>query len=308
MGAIESTAADAPDCTGPGDDSVDLFADVEFEEGTMVERTGKVQGKFTVEQFDAKRSGLQEGPVLASLAKAATDLRLTRPEALSPLPKSCFIICNSYTKPNLRLGPGPISDSLVVAQNHAKRGFKCYFLYNPTPAQVMSFLPVFFQKTKTALTVFFTGHGASVPDLNGDESDGFDEAMVFDEGHILDDDLREVLVQNFNGKAKVILLSDCCHSGSIWDLQSKRLKGQKKIPSNVMSIGAAQDSETAKQMTVSGQAQGIFSFYFWQAINSDPKMSPKKLAATVNKQMERFNQKAVIFASSWGIGRHPIFE
>jgi hypothetical protein len=303
MGGTQSLEA-----SPPSDGSVDIFAGVCFDEGTLVGRPGAVKGNFTAQQFDAKRAGLPEGPILASLAKHATDLRTQNLSTLVPAAKSCLILCNSYTKPNLKLGPGPISDSLVVAQNHAKRGFACYFLHNPMSQLVRQWLPVFFSKTKVALTVFFTGHGASVPDTNGDESDRFDEAMIFDDGHILDDDLREILVQSFTGKARVLLLTDCCHSGSIWDLQSKVLKGQKKIPPNILSFAATRDNQTAKQMTVNGQSQGIFSFYFWQAVNANPKGGPKAIASIIDKQMARFNQKAVVFASSPVMEREPLFK
>jgi hypothetical protein len=109
-----------------------------------------------------------------------------------------------------------------------KCGLEAFFLHNSTAAIVMDWLLYFLRTIGKKLTIFCVGHGAHMIDLNDDQSDGFDEAMVFDDGHILDNDLPEVLVQNATEKARSALLSDCCHSGSVKDLQSKRLNGQKK--------------------------------------------------------------------------------
>lgn len=61
----------------------------------------------------------------------------------------------------------------------------------------------------------YSGHGTWVPDVDNDESDGRDEAICpADGGIILDDDLYEV----FRGAAvgaRIVFLSDSCHSGSV---------------------------------------------------------------------------------------------
>jgi hypothetical protein len=136
----------------------------------------------------------------------------------------------------------------------------------------------------------------------------FTSAMVFDDGHILDDDLREVLVQNATEKARIALLSDCCHSGSVKDLQSKRLNGQKKGPPNVMPMPSTQDSQTAKQMTVDIISQEIFSLVPWQVYRANLKISAKDLAKYINKSMARFNQSMMPFSSSMFMTRKPFLS
>lgn len=68
----------------------------------------------------------------------------------------------------------------------------------------------------------YSGHGTKVPDLNGDEDDGYDEALVpldFDRsGVILDDDLYEIFVKGLPPGVHVVALMDCCHSGTVLDL------------------------------------------------------------------------------------------
>jgi hypothetical protein len=69
-------------------------------------------------------------------------------------------------KPEYKLGAAPLTESLVVAQEHVKSGFKEFFVHNSTPAIVMEWLLQFFHKVWKKLTIFYTGHGAQIKDLN----------------------------------------------------------------------------------------------------------------------------------------------
>lgn len=61
----------------------------------------------------------------------------------------------------------------------------------------------------------YSGHGTWVPDVNGDEADGRDEALVgADLVPILDDELQAVFDQ-VPEHAGALILSDSCHSGTV---------------------------------------------------------------------------------------------
>jgi hypothetical protein len=69
-----------------------------------------------------------------------------------------------------------------------------------------------------AVRVFhYAGHGHFVPDKNGDEPDGADEALVpYDyqsNGCLIDDHLKE-LYDRFPANGNLTLIMDCCHSGT----------------------------------------------------------------------------------------------
>jgi len=73
-------------------------------------------------------------------------------------------------------------------------------------------------KAGDSLVVQFSGHGSYVPDTNGDEPDGTDEAICpFDvgtQGPITDDELFELYSERPRG-AKLLVLSDSCFSGNV---------------------------------------------------------------------------------------------
>ncbi|MFT3799630.1 MAG: caspase family protein [Burkholderiaceae bacterium] len=68
------------------------------------------------------------------------------------------------------------------------------------------------------LVLHYSGHGTRVPDLDGDERDGFDEALVPFDFHVgaflIDDDLR-TLFDTLPAGVNLTCFIDCCHSGSI---------------------------------------------------------------------------------------------
>jgi hypothetical protein len=75
----------------------------------------------------------------------------------------------------------------------------------------------------------FSGHGQQIQDLNNDEPDGYDEALItysaptecisgyFGEDHLLDDELQQYfsqLTQALGTKGHLLVTLDACHSGT----------------------------------------------------------------------------------------------
>lgn len=59
----------------------------------------------------------------------------------------------------------------------------------------------------------YSGHGSQVEDLSGDEWDGEDETWCLYDRMFLDDEQRELYAEFARG-VNIVVLSDCCHSGS----------------------------------------------------------------------------------------------
>lgn len=65
----------------------------------------------------------------------------------------------------------------------------------------------------------YSGHGTFAPDLNNDESDRRDEALVMYDyangGIILDDDIQKIIATNKRRGVRIYIFSDSCHSGTV---------------------------------------------------------------------------------------------
>lgn len=72
------------------------------------------------------------------------------------------------------------------------------------------------RKTREAdiFVFYFSGHGDQVRDRDGDEADGYDEALACFDGQLVDDTLGDVWTQFIPG-ARIFMLSDSCHSGTV---------------------------------------------------------------------------------------------
>lgn len=85
-------------------------------------------------------------------------------------------------------------------------------------------------RTGDVVYVHFSGHGQQLTDLNGDETDGYDEAWIpYDaykeycradggERHLVDDELGVLLSairQRIGKRGKLLVVVDACHSGGI---------------------------------------------------------------------------------------------
>lgn len=73
-----------------------------------------------------------------------------------------------------------------------------------------------------SLVFHYSGHGGVTKDLDGDEESGFDDVIYpldFEQfGHIVDDDMHEIMVRPLPPGCKLTALYDSCHSGTALDL------------------------------------------------------------------------------------------
>jgi len=156
------------------------------------------------------------------------------------------------------------------------RGFRVTILYDSdaTYKNVVNKLKSYQNLAKDdRLAIYFSTHGTQVPDLNGDEKsnsfmDKKDEAYVLydansnidsEKGLLIDDELENLLSAI---PAKKILLSDSCHSGTMYKsfnvkAQVKSIQASKdfhykdtgavigpiKHPKDLVVLGATQDNE-----------------------------------------------------------------
>jgi hypothetical protein len=75
------------------------------------------------------------------------------------------------------------------------------------------------------LLLTYSGHGGQMPDADGDEDDNKDETWVLYDRQLVDDELYNLWNQ-FGSGARIVVLSDSCHSGSVSrDIEYQALAG-----------------------------------------------------------------------------------
>merc|ERR1719379_194767 len=118
-----------------------------------------------------------------------------------------------------------------------------------TKASALDMLSLMARRCKPGevFVFFFAGHGTSVVDVDGDEADGRDEALCFTRDgrmsraeNLIDDDLAATICSSFDPGVDVLLITDCCHSGTIGDLEKAIWK-----PFRAVSISACKDYQTS---------------------------------------------------------------
>jgi len=114
---------------------------------------------------------------------------------------------------------------------------------------------------------FYSGHGANMPDQDGDEDDGMDEALCLPNASgecnettwLRDDDFAQALADVQCGNKLIIM--DCCHSGTMLDFDRPNWHGQHAI-----SITGCKDAQESASTVAIGQQGGAFSKCLYHAV------------------------------------------
>jgi hypothetical protein len=132
-----------------------------------------------------------------------------------------FALCvgNNYPGTGFDLN-GCVNDANDWAELLAREGYNVELLLEANKRQVLDALNALVGTVGFGDRIVFTssGHGTWIPDGNGDESDGRDEALVmaglsrYD--LLVDDEIEDVFSKLPYG-SRVLILSDSCHSGTV---------------------------------------------------------------------------------------------
>lgn len=165
------------------------------------------------------------------------------------------------------------------------------------------------------LVIQYSGHGTYVKDVNNDEENGKDEAWVLYDLYLIDDNFRNILDMAPEG-AKITVLSDSCHSGTMTRsflqavyeynqkdfipkpkflppedtleavalnaLQPKTRVLNPNVSKNDILIAAAAESEYAYDSRFSGVPHGAFSYYAIEILKKFPQITYKDFFKKLN--------------------------
>lgn len=227
--------------------------------------------------YDGKQS---RSPLLRSLKSSREEIKNIKSNPMDDISadddseekKICIIICNSYDHTPYALGDCALNDGILSFYEISKFGYKAYLYHDITKAEFKHILLKALRTNADKLVVYYIGHGTRARNRN--EKDGWDECILCMDGAIVDDELANIVLKN-NQCKKVSLISDCCHSGSIYDIPSRE---------DIITLGACQDDQTAKQDWIDHRGNGVFSYYFWKFVKNvnDATNLKKKIDAKIH--------------------------
>lgn len=205
----------------------------------------------------------------------------------------------------------------IVMMNDNKKETDLY----PTKKNIWSQLSLLLQLAQDhplkeiQLLLAYSGHGASVRDLNRDETDGLDEALCpidcDQNGYIVDDELNANFISLLPSNVKIVLLSDSCHSGTLFDLRYNYKCNYKKSclihdkymdsQAQCVLIGGCRDQQTSADDNFSNipnknDFQGAMTASF--LANYENKISYSKLISAMQSWISKKKYSQVVQLSS----------
>ncbi|KAJ7602536.1 caspase domain-containing protein [Roridomyces roridus] len=120
-----------------------------------------------------------------------------------------------------------------------------------------------------AMFFHYAGHGGQTPDLDGDELDGYDETIYPVDyklaGHIVDDEMHDIMVKPLPAGCRLTAIFDSCHSGTALDLPFMYDPGpfknvpvtggspvRKKADADFASLSGRRDGQTSADTLADG--------------------------------------------------------
>lgn len=230
---------------------------------------------------------------------------------------------NQYQATELKTLQGAVNDARLISQALKQANITQQWLLLDKKATKSAFLQAWqaiLQKAQPGDTIIisFAGHGAQIPDTNGDEEDHKDEIIIFydmnqrkNSGFISDDALFDLFAKasDYN----IIFISDSCHSGGITrniyakttrfagDLVLTDLaiptaiatpsKNIQKLPHVTYITASDNEALEVSETSIDGKIHGALSYFFAKAMigeadqNKDKKLSRMELLGYLREKV-----------------------
>lgn len=148
-----------------------------------------------------------------------TTTTTTTRDVISPQKKAVCVGINLYPNPKNNL-QGCVNDAKewasLLKEVYGFQSVKIILNSSATLKNVQSALEDLVNGANDGDVLVFTvsSHGTSIPDKNGDESDGRDEAICLYDKLWVDDNIRPIM-SKLNPNVTMVFISDSCHSGAV---------------------------------------------------------------------------------------------
>ena len=143
------------------------------------------------------------------------------------------------------------------------------------------------------LFIYYSGHGIQLKDKNNDEKDGKDEVFLsIDDNYIKDDDLNQLLNKYMKDNVSLNIITDCCHSGSQFDLRYHYNKNFTSINRNIKNvkgkvflISGCRDNEVSYEDFINNKTSGALTSTLLKYLNKN--ISYSHLVNKVTKELKK---------------------
>lgn len=251
---------------------------------------------FSEKKFQRKRKISTKETLCKSFGRIGMCVNGKSPDSIpvEGLDKVCFVICNTYSRPEYKLGVGPLNDGYMVALAQHHQEAKVFFLHNPNHDEVLRFIGYFLKYTRELLTIYYSGRSATLRNHSNGKSSGNDSAMVLNDGYVFDSELNQLLYEYLNETTRVILIADCCNQSRIWNLHNP-LKPKEYLSGQVILITVGIDPQAESKAC--SKAHGIFTYLLCKNLEMTPRITAKELAERISTHLKRFNEIVITDAT-----------
>lgn len=156
------------------------------------------------------------------------------------------------------------------------------------------------------LFIHYSGHGTRMKDTNGDELDGYDEALVSYDKYAISDDIFIRYLQWLPSWTNVKVLMDCCHSGTSMDLQyrwhpdiNKYFTNYKcRCAANVQMISGCKDDQVSLEIATNGGTRGLMTSMFLKHVDETFQFTKSLVQSMSDNIIDMKMNQRPIFSSS----------
>lgn len=157
----------------------------------------------------------------------------------------------------------------------------------------------------------YSGHGTWLPDQDGDEADGRDEALVpFDyasAGMLLDDDLYKIVATNKRFGAKILFITDSCYSGTVerafgspYDIADRTARFLPPIQHlDPASLAVAERVQHSRAVSVPRTGAALFSGCDENEVSWDVDFSGRANGAMTRAAIDAYRQSRPENLTQW---------
>jgi hypothetical protein len=218
--------------------------------------------------------------------------------------KALLIGCN-YLNTRYALS-GCIDDAARMKEILSQRGFTDFTILTdtsnikPTKDNILNQIRQLISSSTPGdvLFFYFSGHGSSTYDRNGDETDGNDEMIIStDLKGVLDDEIAAILSSSMKDGVLLIALFDSCHSGTMLDLKYNYLDSNNydkytennnvnELKGDIIMISGCMDSQTSTEAFINNKFQGALTWSLIDTLQKNPKCTWRELVKTMRNLLK----------------------